>query len=55
MNFGMNSAALASGVLDPLARGYAHSTATGYLLFHRWNFGLQAGAGGSGFVGFMRA
>ena len=53
MSFGMNMALFGAGVLNPLARAYAHQSVKGYLLFHGYNYGLQAGASVGSFMGYM--
>jgi hypothetical protein len=55
MVFGMNAAALAAGAVNSIAAQYALETASGYLLFYGMNYGMQAGVGGTGYMGVMRA
>jgi hypothetical protein len=55
MSFGMNKTLFAAGVMNPLARAYAHLSVKGYLLFHGYNYGLQGGGGVTSFMGYMRA
>jgi hypothetical protein len=54
MSFGMDKALFAAGVMNPLARAYAHLSVKGYLLFRGWNYGLQGGLSGTSFMGYMR-
>ena len=53
--FGMNEAAMFSGILQPALLIHALSTAVGYMVFAGTNYGLQAGLGVSEFVGVMHA
>jgi hypothetical protein len=55
MSFGMNTALFGAGVLNPLARAYAHQSVNGYLFFHGNNYGMQAGANIGSFMGYMHA
>jgi hypothetical protein len=55
MTFGMNPAALVAGTLNGHAMSYALETAKGHLVFDGWSFGLQAGAGVTGFMGMITA
>jgi hypothetical protein len=55
MVFGMNPAAMAAGAFNSIAAQYAFETASGYLFYYGMNYGIQAGAGVTGFMGMMRA
>jgi hypothetical protein len=55
MAFGMNAAALAAGAFNSIAAQYAFDTASGYVFFYGMNYGIQAGLGGTGYMGVMRA
>jgi hypothetical protein len=53
--FGMNPALMAAATANAALLSLALATATGYLRFAGMNFGFQAGAGFTGFVGAMYA
>lgn len=55
MMFGMDPTLMAAAPLNPAFVRLAMEGATGYLLFAGVNYGLQAGAGLTGFAGVMYA
>jgi hypothetical protein len=50
----MSPALFISGLARSELMPEAIRSAKGYILFHGWNFGLQAGIGGSSFAGLMQ-
>jgi hypothetical protein len=53
MSFGLSTSAHSASILDPLSRAYGHQRANGYLRFHGFNYGLQAGLSATAFLGYM--
>ena len=55
LQFGIHRASFGAGLGSSMLMPIALNTANGCLMFHGWNFGMQAGFGGTGYAGYLHA